>query len=315
MLSLVLVIALALLLVWRTYPQSSRELLGVVKWTVAIPVVLAGWWYVRLVVVTGTILGERGSLTASHGAQGRGLLHAPAVAWQWLSHVYRSYWFDYNSYEVSHTDLWFWLPVAAIALVTIGSVLLIRRLWGTLTVPDSPTLRQVVVLAFPALLLFLPAFGLDTLRGVKGLQFTVEQGRFLTPAYPGLAVIGVLSVRELTRRHPRVFPVALGAIVAAAFVFYWHTWTVWVLERFYGAIDGHWLRALLRASYDKPNFITQNSLAALMIAALLAFIAAYVVTIWGARSREQPEQRADGRPVQPQRSTYSGVAPQPSEIR
>ena len=54
-------------------------------------------------------------------------------------------------------------------------------------------------------------------------------------------------------------------MVAAAFVSYWHTWIRWVLERYYGAIDGHWLRALLHASYDKPNFVTQNSLAVMLI--------------------------------------------------
>jgi hypothetical protein len=69
--------------------------------------------------------------------------------------------------------------------------------------------------------------------------------------------------------------------VAAAFVFYWHTWIRWVLERFYGTIDGHWLRALRHASYDKPAFITQNSLAVIMVAAMLSFVAAYLVTLRG----------------------------------
>ena len=316
MLSVVLVIAFALLLMWRTYPSAGRQLLGVVKWTVAIPAVLAGWWYLRLLVVTGSILGEHGSLVNPHGAQGRGLLHAPSVAWLWISQVYRSYWFDYNSYEVRTTDIWFWLPLIAIGIVVIGFLLLIRRLRGTLTVPGSPQLRQVVVLVTPALLLFLPPFGLDVLRGLEGLPFTTMQGRFLAPAYPALAVIGVLSIRELTRRVPRVFPVALAASVAAGFILYWHTWVVWVLERFYGAVHGHWLRALLHASYDKPNFVTQSSLAVLMVLALLLFIAAYAVTLWGARPRRtQPQQRTDNRPVEPERATDNGVAAQPSEIR
>jgi hypothetical protein len=243
-------------------------------------------------------------------------LHAPSVAWLWISQVYRSYWIDYNSYEVRSIDIWFWLPIIAICIVLVGLALLIRRLRGTLTAPDAPQLRQVVVLATPALILFIPPFALDVLRGLEGLAFTTMQGRFLTPAYPGLAVIGVLSIRELTRRAPGVFPVALAASVAAGFVLYWHTWIVWVLERFYGAVHGHWLRALLHASYDKPNFITQNSLAVLMVLALLLFVAAYAVTLWGAWPRRtEPQERADSRPVEPERAAYNGVAPQPSEIR
>ena len=71
-------------------------------------------------------------------------------------------------------------------------------------------------------------------------------------------------------------------------MFYWHTWFVWVLERFYGAIDGHWLRALRHASYDKPAFITQSSLAAMLIAAILAFVAAYVITLGGSLRGRKP---------------------------
>ena len=70
LLSLVLVIAFVLALLWRMYPAQRRELRGVVMWTIGLPLVLAGWWYVRLVIVTGSILGERGSLTAGPG-QGR----------------------------------------------------------------------------------------------------------------------------------------------------------------------------------------------------------------------------------------------------
>jgi hypothetical protein len=87
-------------------------------------------------------------------------------------------------------------------------------------------------------------------------------------------------------------------------VFYWHTWFVWVLERFYGAIDGHWLRALRHASYDKPAFITQSSLAAMLIAAILAFVAAYVVTLGGSLHRRKsstdpvaPGRRPTGSPA------------------
>lgn len=278
LLSLVLVIAVVLALLWRMYPAQRRELRGLVMWTIGLPLVLAGWWYVRLVIVTGSILGERGSLTAGPG-KAVSLLHAPSIAWQWLGSVYRGYWFDYLGYEVRTEDVWFWLPLVGIVIVAAGFVLLIRRSRRTLTDPASPELRQVLLLTLPALLLLVPPWALDVLRGLKGLGFMENGGRFLVPAYPGLAVIAVLALRELTRSHRRAFPIAVATLVAAAFVSYWHTWIRWVLERYYGAIDGHWLRALLHASYDKPNFVTQNSLAVMLIVAVAAFVLAFAITI------------------------------------
>jgi Dolichyl-phosphate-mannose-protein mannosyltransferase len=290
MISLVLIAAVTLLLLWRTYPSAGRELVRITLWAIALPVALVGWWYVRLVIVTGSVLGERGSLTSASGAHARGIAHVFSVAWQWLSDVYRSYWIDYNSFEVRHTDVWFWLPVVGIAIVAAGLVLFIRRCAGTLTSSKAPELRQVLMLALAALVLLIPPFALDVLRGVRGLPFTTEQGRFLTPAYPGLAVIAIIALRELAGRRQRIFPLAVALVVGAAFVLYLDTWIVWVLERFYGPIGGDWLRALGHASYDKPTFVTQTSLAVLLVAMVASFLAAYGVTVRGA-SGEHHEHR------------------------
>jgi hypothetical protein len=285
MLSLAIVIAATLAVLWFTYPESRRQLRGVVAWTIALPAVLAGWWYVRLVIVTHSILGQRGSLTAGQGAHGPGILHLPWVAGQWLAAVYRGYWFDYLTYEVRTQDIWFWLPVVGMVIVAAGFVMLLIRSRRTLLKPAGFELRGVLLITLGALVLLVPPWALDTLRGVQGLPFNTQQGRFLTPAYPGLAVIAVIAVRELTRSGRRAFPAAIAVLVAADFVFYWHTWFIWVLQRFYGAIDGHWLRALRHASYDKPAFITQTSLAAILIVAILAFLSAYLVTVCGSLTR------------------------------
>jgi hypothetical protein len=282
MFSLLIVITAVFLLAWRTYPLARRELVRAIKWVILVPVLLVGWWYAYLLVVTGSILGDRAGLTSAHGAHGPGLLHAPVIAWHWFSDVYRSYWFDYNSYEVRHEDLWFWLPLVGAGLVIIGLALVVKRLRGTLTVPDRPALRQVVVLGLIPLVLLAPPLAVDVVRGAKGLGFMENQGRFLVPAYPGLAVIAVLALRELTARLPRAYPTVLAVWVAFAFVFYWHTWIVWVLERFYGPVAGHWLRSLRHASFDKPTFITAASLAAMLIGALASFVVAYLLTLSGA---------------------------------
>jgi hypothetical protein len=303
-LSLVLVIGVTLWFSWRLWPEARRRLRTTVAWTVGLPVLLAGWWYLRLLVVTGSLLGEKGSLT-SGGTHGPGLLHAPSIAWRWISGVYRSYWFDYNSFEVRHQDLWFWLPAVGIVLVALGFVLLVRRTWRTWKRPESPELRQVALLTFTALLLLGPPLALDTLRGVSGLSFTTQQGRFLTPAYPALAVIAVIAMRELVARRERLYRYLVAALVAGSFILYCHTWIVWVLERFYGPINGHFVRALFHASFDKPNFVTQWSLLALVIAAAVSFVGAYALTFLVPRPPpESAQEGADGPPVERQRSAY-----------
>jgi 4-amino-4-deoxy-L-arabinose transferase-like glycosyltransferase len=314
-LSLVFVVVAMLWLMWRTYPDAKREIVGVAKWAVAVPAVLVGWWYVYLLIVTHSILGEEGSLTSGAIQGGGGVLNGPAIAWNWISQVYRGYWFDYLPYEVHATDVWFWVPLIGIGIVFAGFILFVRRGWGTLTAPESPELRQVLLLVLVAVVLVVPPLALDTLRGIRGLKFETDQGRFLTPAYPGLAVIAVIAVRELCSRRPRALAVALGAGVAGAFVFYWHTWVVWVLERFYGPIDGHWLRALYHASYDKPTFVTQTSLAAIWVTALALFVAAVAVVVRGAWPRQgSPQERDDRAPIDTQHQRDQRLAPGAAEV-
>src|SRR5581483_548250 len=132
-------------------------------------------------------------------------------------------------------DIWFWLPAVGIGIVAAGFALLVARTRHTLLRPQGFELRTVLLIVLTALVLFFPPWALDTLRGLRGLPFDTQQGRFLTPAYPGLAVVAVVSLRELPSRWRRVYPAVVGVFVAAAFVFYWHTWFVWVLQRFYGA--------------------------------------------------------------------------------
>jgi hypothetical protein len=292
MLSLILVIAATLLLQWRAYPNARRQLCGIAAWTAGVAAILAGWWYVYLLIKTHSILGERPNLIASH-VHGPGLGQAPAIAWEWISRVYKSYWFDYNDYEVRTHDVWFYLPVVGMVIVASGFVKLLWRHARTLLAPDGFEMRAVAIIVFTAFLLVIPPLALDTLRGTRGLPFVTEQARFLAPAYPGLAVIAILALRELAGVARRAFPIAVGILVAASFVLFCHTWVVWTLERFYGPVQGHWLRALRHASYDKPTFVTQGSLAVGIVLALLAFVVAFVVTVRGSWPRPGVPDRAN----------------------
>jgi hypothetical protein len=289
--SLVIVVAATLALLWRAYPQARRALRGVIAWTVALPIVLAGWWYVYVYRTTHSITGElTGGSAPVPATHGPGILHAPAIAWVWFQQVYRNYWFSFLFSEVQANTFWFWVPLVGIVIVAAGLVLFLIRTGRVTLRPGGHQQRSVLVICLAALLLVGVPLGLDTWSAVHGGGFLTQQGRFMTPAYPGLAVIAVLAMGELTGRRRRLFPAAVAALLVGAFVLYWHTWAVWVLERFYGAADGHWLRELLHASYDKPLFITQDSLAALGVLAMAAFAAAFALTAlaWG---REQRAQR------------------------
>ncbi len=190
-------------------------------------------------------------------------------------------------------------------IVAIGIVLLIARRWRTLLSTEDSEMRALFLFVLTALLLVAPPLALDTLRATRGLPFVTQQARFLTPAYPGLAVMAVVALRELTRSARRAYPAAVAALVALAFVFFCHTWVVWTLERFYGAIHGHWLRALHHASYDKPYFVTQGFLATLIVVGVLLFVCAYGVTVVGTRR----DARRDGNGV-----PATGGAPASSAI-
>jgi hypothetical protein len=296
MLSLVIILATMLMILFLRFPAARGELKRIVAWTVAIPLVVAGWWYVHLVSVTGSVLGDKGGgvgLASAAGPhpQSPQWGQIPSVAWHWLANVYRGYWFDYLVYEVHTGTIWFWLPAIGSTIVAAGIVLLIRDAIRS-PAGRGPQLQTAGLLALSAILLLLPPWVLDTYRGIQGLSFITQQGRFLTPAYPGLAVLAVLALGQLTAGRRRAFPIATGILLVAAFVFYWHTWIVFVLRRFYGPIGGHWLRAFYHASFDKPAFITQTVLFAMAVVAIVAFVAAFVTTIIGSRRRSRPARVA-----------------------
>ena len=128
-------------------------------------------------------------------------------------------------------------------IVAAGFAKLLWRQVRTLLRPEGFEMRAVTIIVFTALLLLvIPPLALDTLRGTRGLPYVTEQARFLAPAYPGLAVIAILALRELagSSAGPSRSPSEL--LVAASFVLFCHTWVVWTLERFYGPIQGHWLQ-------------------------------------------------------------------------
>lgn len=287
-------VALVLLVLWRTRRDAARQVLGIAAWAAGIVGVLAAWWYVRVYAVTGNPLGARGALggVPIHPKAGSAA-DALDVAWGWLGQVYRGYWFDYNVFEVRTLDFWFYLPLVAgiLGFAAFVAVLALRRLR-----PAGVARRQMLVLATVPLLLVGGPLLADTSRGVRGLGFAFQQGRFLTPAFPAVAVVLVATLCRLIRR-PRRLAATVGGLVLLGFAFYWHTWVVWTLERFYGPVDGHFLRLLRHATFDKPAWVTSGFLLAVMLLAGASFLAAFALVSRGALRGERGPAERDARVV------------------
>ncbi len=279
MLALVLIVPVVLLMSWRTFPQARRELLGVLGWAVGIVLVVAGWWYVYLLVTTHSILGEEGHITATAGAHALGLNALWPTIWTWLQMVYRNYWFTFLFFQVTPQSALYRLPL--IGIVCVGAALLIYlvRSRGRAFDPAYVPRRATFMILWTAIVFLLPPLALDTWRGLHNLGFTTAQGRFLTPVYPALAVVAVVAVDDLTARVKRARAIVTGALVACAFVLYWLIWWRWAIESLYGKSGLHFIRVLERVPYFKPRWVTTTSLEVLIGVAIGSFALGFIGTI------------------------------------
>lgn len=282
LLALALVVPVVLAMLWKTYPEARRELVGVLRWAIAAVVVLAGWWYVYLLITTHSILGEEGHVTATAGAQGPGLSGLWPILHIWFLMVYRNYWFTYLFSQVPPYGTLFWLPIIGIGAVASAVLVYLIRSRGQTFAPAGVSRRVTIVILWTAVVFLLPPLLLDTWRGIHGLVFSTAQGRFLTPVYPALAVVAVVAIGDVTRFVRHGYAVATGALVACAFLLYCTIWWRWGIEGLYGFSDGHFLRVLERVPYYKPPWVTTASLGVMIGVALLAFIAGFVVAVVGA---------------------------------
>ena len=141
-LSLLLVVAVALAVLWRTYPEDRRRWLRVVGWTVVIPLLLAGWWYVYLRITTHSFLGSLGGYSPTPTQPGGpGLSQAPEVARLWFDQVYRNYWFTFLFDEVPSGGFWFYVPAVGIVIVVVGLLVFLVRTRFSAFTPAGATRR------------------------------------------------------------------------------------------------------------------------------------------------------------------------------
>jgi hypothetical protein len=289
---------LAVLIAWRTFRLPLRT---IARLTGAAALVFAAgtaWWWRIVLPETHSLLGARIAITSGPvKAAGVATTSALDAAYDWLDAVYRAYWFDYLSYEVPAQGFWYYVPLVVGCLGLAALAWLVFSLRRTLFDAARPALRQTVVLVAAALVLLLPALWFDVRQAMAGHAFTVQQGRFLIPAYPAVAVVFVLAASHALRRARAARPVVIGGIVALSFVSYCHTWVQWCLERFYGTVHGDWITAFRRASFDKPEWVGAGWYVTLAILGIGAFVAALAITIAG--TRRDARRPAEARTPQP----------------
>jgi Dolichyl-phosphate-mannose-protein mannosyltransferase len=275
---------LTVLLLWRTWPGLGRSVRGLALRAGAVTAVLAGWWYAVILIETGSPLGTEGAVAS---AAPHGPLIATAkvwfvnldAAWDWIGSAYFSYWVFQFPYEVPPLDGWEIVPLIGAAAGIVGLVLFVLRARATLLDSARPALRQALVVASAPLGIVVPFFVVDMRRQDQGLPFLVATGRFSLAAYAAVATLFVLALCELAGRRQFIQYGIVGVAVAASLAYYVHTYAVWGLERYYAPLDG----VLGRAIWDKPMWVTEEFLAALVVIGAIAFLGAVLAVVVGIR--------------------------------
>lgn len=249
---------------WRQTARSALLALGLV-------VLLAGWWYLRAQLVYGSATGAVSDVVGA--SQNPGLGDYLSFVRSWTLLTYRTYWFHFVSFETPGPSLEYFVPMAVGAIGIAGLVVAAWSERHRLLDPTRARLRQIVLMVLAALLLYLSFLYVDVARAAAGQPFLVNGGRYLVPAYAGVAVLLIIGLRRLFRGRLESYALVGAALVATVFcarVFYRY-----YVERYFG--EGEVGELLRRISFDRPGFVTPFTLGllgALVIVSLAAFAVA-----------------------------------------
>ena len=270
---------------WSDAAKSAAVAGGVV-------LVLAGWWYVRAKLVYGSFTGVTGGVTTPGGgalAEG-GLLDTSlgdVISWarEWVALTYRTYWWHFMYFEApGQQSIWYWVPLAGIVVGTLGVARVAWTCRAHLLRAEHPLLRQMVLLLLAAAAVIVPFLGVDLMRRADGLGFFANGGRYLIPAYGGVAVLFVVGLRGLVGDRLLVPALVVAGFVAAGFglrVYDFH-----YVNRYFGHADAGEL--LRRLSFDRPEFVTPATIATTAALAILTAAAAAVLALRSARGERAP---------------------------
>jgi hypothetical protein len=256
---------------WREVARSA----GVAALVVLVG---AGWWYVRSYFEYGSVTG---ATTGDPGEGGQGQAATLSNLWSWITswtgYTYRTYWYHHIWSEAPKGRIYYYLPGYVGALGMLGLAMMAVRARRELLDPDRPLLRQAVLLTAAALSLYLAIMWVDIQHMIDGLGFSMVGGRYLVPAYAGVATLLLVGLSELVRE--RAQPVVFSGLALLAAWFSWSVYTKQYIHRYFGDDRNSWDTLFRNMSFDRPEFVTPTTIkvtVALIGISLGAAIAAVV---------------------------------------
>jgi 4-amino-4-deoxy-L-arabinose transferase-like glycosyltransferase len=260
-------------LVWK---EERHEVVRSAALALGVVATVAGWWYVRSLIVYGSLLGSTTEVVpAGEGGQA-GLGSVVNLTWEWTRLTYRTYWWHFFAREAPNGSAAFYAPFAIVAMSMLGLLWasIARLRGGALLARADPLLRQTVLMVAAVMILYLPPLATDILRRFNGEGFALVAGRFLLPAYPAVVVLVLIGLRQLVPR--RLFAWACGALVGLAAVFYWTVYWDTHVHRYFG--DAAWGELFRRMSFDRPGIVTEATIW-IALAAILVTFAGFVAVV------------------------------------
>jgi small subunit ribosomal protein S36 len=181
---------------------------------------LGGWWWVRNVVVYGSLMPTRYFDMVQPVP--RGDLHIVDYLNKWITGTIRRFWGDFGYFDTR-------IPFTAVTVATtVSVVLLLVALVGRDRVADT-RLGDRLLLFAPLVLLM--AMQLQTALGtyLENGQYAALQGRYWFGALAPLAILLALGAAKLLRSFQRWLPLGVlaaaavmqGLALSAIFGFYW----------------------------------------------------------------------------------------------
>jgi 4-amino-4-deoxy-L-arabinose transferase-like glycosyltransferase len=267
-------------LVWR---EERREVVRSAALALGVVAVVAGWWYVRSLIVYGSLLGSTTEVVPTGEGEPAGLGSVVNLTWEWTRLTYRTYWWHFYAREAPNGGVAFYAPFAIVAVSMLGLLWAfagrLRR--GALVARADPMVRQTVLMVAAIVILYLPPLATDILRRLNGEGFALVAGRFLLPAYPAVVALVLIGLRQLVPR--RFFAWACGALVAIAAAFCWTVYWDTYVHRYFG--DAAWGELFRRMSFDRPGIVTETTIW-IALAAVVVTFAGFVAVVLSRFSRE-----------------------------
>jgi hypothetical protein len=278
---LIPIAAIAYAVQWLVNRDRGREVLRSMALAGGVVLVGAGWWYLGGLIFNSTLTGEVAGPVADSDAAPFTLGHTWSLAREWTGYTYRTYWFHHYWYEAPRSSPIYYLPGFIGALGALGLGLLAWSLRRTFLSRENPLLRQAAFLVLLALALYVPLLVVDLRHWYDGQGFSMTGGRYLLPAYAGVAALLVVGLRELFAE--RTQPVVFSALAALSALFCWKVWTVNYVHRYYGDSKASWQTIFRNMSFDRPEFVTATTLRVAVGLVFASLLGAVVCVAAGSR--------------------------------